>query len=77
MRRQWNTNFSDSQALTGAFVFTSDLARAMTPLPLGLAVDFFSASSYGAATVSLRHSKRIQKRFNALAADGMQRSIGA
>ena len=41
------------QALTGAFTFTADLARAMTPLPPGLSVDFITASSYGAgATVS-------------------------
>jgi len=40
-------------ALTGAFTFTADLARAMTPVPTGMSVDFFSASSYGAgATVS-------------------------
>lgn len=39
-------------ALTGAFTFTADLARAMAPVPQGLAVDFFTASSYGATTVS-------------------------
>lgn len=41
-----------AQALTGAFTFTADLARAMSPVPQGLAVDFFTASSYGATTVS-------------------------
>ena len=45
--------FGWRQALTGAFTFTADLARAMTPVPAGTSVDFFSASSYGAsATVS-------------------------
>lgn len=34
-------------ALTGAFTFTADLARAMSPLPHGMNIDFFSASSYG------------------------------
>jgi hypoxanthine phosphoribosyltransferase len=39
-------------ALTGAFVFMADLARAMAPVPAGMTVDFFAASSYGAATVA-------------------------
>lgn len=41
-----------AQALTGAFMFTSDLARAIVPVPAGLSVDFFAASSYGASTES-------------------------
>ena len=32
--------------LTGAFIFTADLVRAMEPQPAGLAVDFVRASSY-------------------------------
>lgn len=41
------------QALTGAFTFTADLTRAMLPLPRGMHIDFFTASSYGSkGTVS-------------------------
>lgn len=38
--------------LTGAFMFTADLVRAISPHPPGLSVDFLRASSYGAGTVS-------------------------
>jgi len=36
--------------LTGAFMFTADLVRAMTPHPPGLSVDFLRASSYSGTT---------------------------
>ena len=36
--------------LTGAFIFTADLARALQPLCPDLEVDFVRASSYGAGT---------------------------
>ena len=35
-----------SQTLTGAFIFTADLVRAMVPPPPGLSVDFVRAASY-------------------------------
>ena len=53
---QINTDYSDGEplhfvaVLKGAFVFLSDLARAMSPRPVTL--DFIAVSSYGAATKS-------------------------
>lgn len=38
--------------LSGAFVFTADLVRAMEPCPVGMDVTFCQASSYGAGTES-------------------------
>lgn len=40
-------DLSQTQALTGAFTFTADLTRAIIPLPRGMNIDFFTASSYG------------------------------
>jgi len=51
---QINADYPDGEALhfvavlKGAFVFLSDLARAMSPRPVTL--DFIAVSSYGAAT---------------------------
>jgi hypoxanthine phosphoribosyltransferase len=56
MAAQMNADYPDSEplhfvaVLKGAFVFLSDLARAMTPRPVTL--DFIAVSSYGAATKS-------------------------
>ena len=56
MAAQINADYPDSEplhfvaVLKGAFVFLSDLARAMTPRPVTL--DFIAVSSYGAATKS-------------------------
>ena len=53
---QINADYSEDQplhfvaVLKGAFVFLSDLARAMAPRPVTL--DFIAVSSYGAATKS-------------------------
>ncbi|GMH42645.1 hypothetical protein BSKO_10564 [Bryopsis sp. KO-2023] len=38
--------------LTGAFIFTADLVRAMEPCPLDMDVTFCQASSYGSGTQS-------------------------
>ena len=52
-----------SKTLTGAFIFTADLVRAMQPPPPGLAVDFVRAASYagtratGAPALTLTASK--------------------
>jgi hypoxanthine phosphoribosyltransferase len=56
MAGQMNADYSDGEplhfvaVLKGAFVFLSDLARAMSPRPVTL--DFIAVSSYGAATKS-------------------------
>jgi len=56
MAAQMNADYPASEplhfvaVLKGAFVFLSDLARAMTPRPVTL--DFIAVSSYGAATKS-------------------------
>jgi hypoxanthine phosphoribosyltransferase len=53
---QINTHYPDGEplhfvaVLKGAFMFLSDLARAMSPRPVTL--DFIAVSSYGAATKS-------------------------
>eukprot|EP00892_Ulva_mutabilis_P007766 jgi/Ulvmu1/5361/UM022_0155.1 len=38
--------------VTGAYMFASDLAKCITPVPDGMQIDFVRASSYGAGTVS-------------------------
>ena len=56
MAGQMNADYPDGEplhfvaVLKGAFVFLSDLARAMSPRPVTL--DFIAVSSYGAATKS-------------------------
>jgi hypoxanthine phosphoribosyltransferase len=56
MAARINTDYADGNplhfvaVLKGAFVFLSDLARAMAPRPVTL--DFIAVSSYGAATKS-------------------------
>ena len=42
------------QTLTGAYIFTADLVRAMRPPPPGMSIDFVRAASYaGTAAASL------------------------
>lgn len=38
--------------VTGAYMFASDLAKCITPVPDGMQIDFIRASSYGSGTVS-------------------------
>ena len=38
--------------ITGAYMFASDLAKVITPVPRGMQIDFIRASSYGSGTVS-------------------------
>lgn len=66
--RQLAADFQDKQpllltTLAGAFIFTADLCRAMTPLPPGLQIDFPRASSYGQSAVS---SGKVELQFNLL-----------
>lgn len=66
--RQLAHDFQDKQpllltTLAGAFIFTADLCRAMTPLPPGLQIDFPRASSYGQSAVS---SGQVELQFNLL-----------
>lgn len=61
-------DFRDKQpllltTLAGAFIFTADLCRSMTPLPEGLQIDFPRASSYGQSAVS---SGQVELQFNLL-----------
>lgn len=38
--------------LSGAFMFTAELCKHITPVPIGLTVDFLRATSYGSGTTS-------------------------
>lgn len=38
--------------VTGAYMFASDLAKCIAPVPDGMQIDFIRASSYGSGTVS-------------------------